>query len=295
MIRVFIFCLLVASSCKNDEVKYFNNDKWKIPGSYNYTALKEKPKEVKESLYLDLSDTTINASGRLNNYDLWKFDNDGNLIYRKYSSNSDSFCVITEIIYDQNGAQSKTFTNNDSLHTKEDGGRVVSELLSNSKFLRKSYSPGKPKFSLISFEDNGGIIKNEIIEDTINLNNVVQTQLTYYKNNVIQKIETLNDIHKKVQNYFYSKDSFLDSMIINENGRLSSKEIYFNNQHGDVTKYLEIGSNNDTTIIAFLQYQYDQHGNWTKQLEKRNDRDNYNLMLENTASKYSLIVREIKY
>lgn len=81
MNKFFLFCLLVISSCKNDEVKYYNHDKWQIPGGYNYSSLKDKPKEVKESLYVDLDDTTLNALGRFNNYDLWNFDNDGNLIY----------------------------------------------------------------------------------------------------------------------------------------------------------------------------------------------------------------------
>lgn len=182
------------------------------------------------------------------------------------------------------------------MQSKEDAGKVTSQLMITNKFLQKSYhSVTKPKYTLISFEENGNIVKYETIEDTINLNKIIATQYSYYKNNLLQKIELVSEGYKKIDNYYYSKNNFLDSILMFADAKLSSKEIYINNEYGDPTKYCEIGSNADTTMISTLKYEYDKHGNWIKQFEKVIERNKYNLILGDTVPKYSLIVREIKY
>jgi hypothetical protein len=203
MNKIFLFVVLFALSCKNDEVKYYNHAKWQIPGDYNYSSLK-----VKESLFFQLSDTTIDALGNFfNNYDIWRFDENGNLIYRKFSSSSDSFQIISEMTYDKNGYQDHAYyINKDSAGGEKQVGRTISILQKDGRFLEKSYyTLGKPKFSLISFLENGSAEKSEFVEDTNNLDSVMKTQITYYKDNLIQRIEVTAGNQKQEQFFLFKR------------------------------------------------------------------------------------------
>lgn len=295
MNKLFVCLILFTASCKNDDVKYYTHDNWQIPGGYNYYSLRDKPKEVKESLYLDLSDTSLNANGRFNNYDLWKFDEEGNIIYRKEYLD-DSFWIVHENTYNENGIQTRIYSDKDTFNTRENLGKKTSELLANNKFLEKSFFiDSKPDYKLVSFQNNGEIEKIEEIQDTTDLNKIASTHYQYYKNNLLQKIEMIVEGHSKIQSYYYSKENFLDSIVMSVDGKNMTKEIYYNNKYGDPIKYFEIEQGNDTTMVATLQYEYDEHGNWIKQLEKSEDRNKYTLMLGDLKPKYSLLVREIKY
>jgi antitoxin component YwqK of YwqJK toxin-antitoxin module len=297
MFRFFFLVIIFSGSCKNKEVKYYNHSKWKIPGAYNYAPLKVNPRQVKESLFIDLIDTTIISKGRLNSSDTWLFNDAGDLITRKYAVGSDSFMIITEMKYDDDGFQSKTYSKYIPENENKDTSRTISRLLGNEKFLQTSMGiDNVPRYKLYSFNSNGNIVKIEKIEDTLHPDKVISTQTEYYQNEILQKIESIQPNGMILRrNYFYSTNNFLDSILYFENNKLSNKEIFINNEHGDAIVIKNILPDGKIIKTIWMQYEYDRMGNWTSQLCKMSEGKEDVISLSPINPQFSLIVRSINY
>ncbi|MBV9960828.1 MAG: hypothetical protein JO072_01160 [Parafilimonas sp.] len=288
---------LMFLSCMNDNsLKYNTYEKWSLPEEFENSYLKDNPKQVKETLYISKNDSTLNVSGQLNNYDTWKFDNNGNIIFHEFSTLSDSFWIITKYDFNDDGLQSITYSSSTS-DKKDDTSKTIIKKKTDN-FLEIKTGLDKPRYSIISFLNDGKTRKQEFIPDTNKFTDILATQIYNYDKGMIQKNELMtNDgIHKMIR-YFYSKEKYLDSIVSYDSDTVTTKEFFYNNQFGDPVKYYELDSKNDTTSIATMKYEYDQHNNWIKKLVKEEDKSIYAGLIDvlKSKSQYSLLVREIKY
>ncbi len=294
----FILLLLLISfiSCDHtsSEGKYYSHLNWKkYRKDYDFGLLRDKPKEVKENLYINLDDTTLNAGGEQNGFEKYKFNSDGEITFwEQYKSDSSWF--IGEMNYDKNGLQARYYSNKDSLKTFENVSKVISTKLAKDRYLMHSFFNVGPAFMLVSSMNEGNIIKKEFIIDSLKQNEVLKTVNFYYQNELVQRVETNSDKgFKQLDKYYYSSVGHLDSIhkIIMDN--LMEREIFVNNANGDPVNYsLLRGSNGDTLKHIVMQYAYDNHKNWVKRLENKIKGD-YALSGKNVH--YSLVKREIIY
>lgn len=296
IIYLLLFSLL--SGLNNEDSKYYTYGKWALPDELESSYLKDKPKEVRDDYYRDKNDSSLNIDGALNSYEIWKFDDDGNIVFHKLSIDSNSLMIITESSFTNDGLQAIAYTN-DSSDIKNNKVKTITKKRGD-KFLVADVDSKETQYSIISFSDNGNIKKEEFISDTNNLNDISITRISHYKNGLIQKEELkTKDGNHKVESYFYSKEIFLDSIYIYDNGKLTSKRFFYNNQFGDPIKYFELRPSNDTLTIVSMKYEYDQHNNWIRRVEKTEDKSidtNFAVIIGSPKLYYySLSVREIKY
>ena len=293
---IVLLFLFAVSSCseKPDKGRYYTNSQWqKFRKEYDLGKLRERPVEIKEDEYTELDDTIINSSGKFKEYNLFRFYNTGDLsVWKSYKS--DSEWVIAEMKYDENGLQSRYYSNRDSLKTFCDAGKVVSTRLKDGRFLLHSFFNIGPAFMLISFNGRGNIVKKEYIIDSFRLNDVLKTVTAYYKDDLLQKVDTkTKDGVEQTEIYYYSVNHKLDSacrLILN---KLTQKEFFVNNQFGDPVSYvLQRVPKNDTIQYVTLKYVYDNHGNWVRRLENKII-GNYGADGKNPH--HTLVKRGIKY
>jgi hypothetical protein len=286
---------MLLSYMNGNSVKYYTYEKWSLPDEFENSYLKDNPKEVKNTYYPRKNDSSLNINSKMDSYEEWKFDNYGNIIFQKLSTNSDSFLITIKYEFTNEGLQSISYANSIP-NEKVDTLKIITKKRSNN-FLEIQTGLGKPHYSIISFLNNGNTRKEESIADTNNINNISLTQTDYYDDNgMIQKKELKKMDGYTMLTYFYSKEKYLDSIVSYDNDTITTKEIFYNNQFGDPVKYYEFDSKNDTTKIASMKYEYDQHNNWIKKLVKEEDRSIYLQLIDGLKSKSQyLSVREIKY
>ncbi len=292
----FLIPLIAINSCtdKAGTDKYYTKAKWqKFRKEYDQGKLNNKPLEIKETGYVELEDTLITSTGKNNGYELFRFNTEGDMALWK-SFKSDSEWVNADMNYDENGLQSRYYTNRDSLKTFSDAGKVVSRKINKGQFLLHSYFNIGPAYLLVSFRENGNVVKKEYIIDSSRLDDVLKTVTAYYKDDQLQKIETkTKDGFTQIDNYYYSANHFLDSSNRLMMNKLNQKEFFVNNKFGDPVSYvLQRFPKQDTIQYVKLQYEYDSRGNWVKRLE--------NKIIGNYATAgrnphHTLVVRNIKY
>jgi len=279
---------------KNAE--YYNKNKWIMSSRFPGHPLKAKPLEIREDLYVHLNDTTLNASSRLNDYTIYRFNTEGDLNYTK-TVYTDSFWTEGQGDYVKNGYQMMNVYHSGSMNYTT---RRFSIYLGNGRFKEivdpfhsNSLMP-EPRVTIESFTEGGNIVKQEFFNDTINMNAPYQTLIIFYEG---QRILRQVGIRKKDTTdryqYYYSKELLLDSIRYIVERKYAKKEIFVNNEHGDVVKFFEITSGGDTISTRVMQYEYDKYGNWIKQIEKSVEKNNYTNAPNNNP--YSLVVRNIKY
>lgn len=284
-ISLIIFALFYTEQI---EFTYYNHSKWQVDNN-EYRMLYDKPTEITEISYNEMADSILKSRAKeVYNY---KFNFYGDLIYKKASQQSDSFFTITTSTITKNGFQS-VIVNHNKFKENDDTSITKSRMLSNGQFLQTNFWTNTvPFYYLKIFEDSGNIEKTIVINDTNNFKKIYWTEINYYKNDLIQKHE-LNEQNKNTsKTYFYSSRNFLDSILIMNNGDLSSKEIFINNEEGDVVKYFAIKNPVDTFLVSTFKYEYDKHNNWTKKWKETMDKRQFIPI----HIFYSFYKREINY
>ncbi len=284
-------------SCNHNQriSKYYNKSKWqKFKKDYDQGYFRGRPLEAKQSFYTDLSDTTLQATGKANGYEAYKFNDEGDMVYWHLQSN-DSQWVTSESKYDaEKGLQSRYYTHNDSLHTFEDGGKVISRRWDDTSFLLHSFMKIGAPYLHISFFDKGNKVVKRFLPDTIHIDKPDVVITSYYRDSLVTKIETeTNKGWKQVETYYYSPENFLDSITKHVMYSTSYKEVFVNDKYGFPLTYAMLRlPNYDTVILVKNQYEYDAKGNWTKRLENK-IKGNYGASGKNPH--YTLTVQEFKY
>ena len=291
---LILIVVLFSCSDRSGSGKYYTNAKWqKFRKDYDQGMLKNKPVEIKESAYIELEDTLLTAKGKNGGFESYKFYTNGDLQrWQIYDSND--HWVIAEMKYDNNGLQSRYYSDRDSLRTFEDAGKVVTRKLNDSQFLMHSFFNIGPAFLLNTFRENGSIVRKEYIVDSAKLKDVFKTVIFYYKDDLLQKTTTTTkDGYQQEDNYFYSANHSLDSITRSLFNKPSQREIFTNNSYGDPVVYiLQRLPKSDTIKYITFQYEYDSRGNWIKRLENK-IKGNYAMSGKNPH--HTLFIRKIRY
>lgn len=286
---------LLSCENKSEEGRYYAHNNWqKFRKEYDMGLLKGKPKEVTEYAYINVVDTILNnTNGEPNGFEKYKFNPDGEMIFWQLCK-KDSQWVIAEMNIDKNGYQARYYSDKDSLKTYQNVSKVTSTKIAKDRYLMHSFFNIGPAFIVTSFQDSGSIVKKEYVNDSTNLKNVVKTITTTYNNESISKmVTTTSDGGYEEENYFYSKQGFLDSIQRKKQQVLIEREHFINNAYGDPVSYFVLREIQKDTIIKIkIDYQYDNRGNWIKRLENRVS-GAYPVSKINVN--YSLTVRDIKY
>jgi hypothetical protein len=269
-------------------LSYYNHDRWRI-GDESVRMLYDKPVEITEIIYNGIADSSLNPHAKeTNNY---QFNSTGELTYKKTSRQSDSFWTITKSVISENGYQSIQI-NHSEFNQSNDTSIVRSRILKTGQFLQTNFWTHIVSFYYLKvFEDNGNIEKTIAIADTNTFKKIIWTEISCYRNDLIQSHQIIQGNENSIETYFYSSRNFLDSIYIRSNGKLTNKGIFINNEQGDVEKYLSIKNSNDTFLISTYKYEYDEHKNWIKRWQTTNDKRKENPM----HFFYLFSEREIKY
>jgi hypothetical protein len=293
-----LIAALFVLSCNHSSPHYYTYAHWQIPGDENRIPLKGMPKEIKESLFSDMSDSTIKGTEKFKSYDIWRFDPEGQIIYRK-SCLSDSSSYETTRWYDEKGLQSETrYSNAPGTSGSSNGPRTVAtSVLPDGRF-KEVISGRETKdaiIRLLSFSDSGNVQTIAFVPGT-NIGHTVGKLVNQYKDGLIRRtVQTGNGADSSWLQYVYAKNNFLDSVLQFEKGKFFSKVIYTNNDNGDPLSSFTILAKGDTVNSATMQYDYDSKGNWVKKLETIMLNKGYSNQPGKKEVKYALLVREIKY
>ena len=292
-----IILALVALSCRQEKSIYYTYNHWQVPGDENKIPLKGEPKQVKETLFVDLQDTSLSATGTFSSYDIWGFDAQGNINYRK-NFVSDSLWSETNRTYNDSGLQSVTrYTDSkNGSHTVNGKRSLVTQRLRDGKFKElATTASGEDKIRLLSFKEGGDLQTIEYVFGT-DIKQIYSTQVIHYKNGLMQRmVQSSHSGDSSVLQYRYSKNNYIDSVLQYNSGKLFSRIVYTNNSNGDPVKSCTTLSSGDTVNTATMQYVYDKKGNWLKKLERITM---HNISPNNPGlnqTKYALLVREITY
>lgn len=293
---VAIVSLLTICGC-NEKTKtkseYINHDKWmSYRDAIHRHPLKGNPKEINESVYNELSDTSTDAKGNLLHIETNRFDEEGNIMYMKLYAPVNNSQTEIFFTYDTNGMQYRSITSVNEGRDKGSGNESIykSQHIGPGKFRRTSTFQGKPQFgtTIVSFENNGNLVTVEGLKgDSVNS----RTERIFAGDTLLAwRIYQPTGI--SVDSYYYSRKGFLDSMVTKVNNNVSTKYVFANNDQGDPVYKLVTYYGIVTEMERFV-YRYDEKGNWIRRVsyyEKDGSAKGDYPYLGHT-----LWVREIKY
>lgn len=296
MIRFLSFLLLtgLAYSCgKAGGGKYVNHEKWSLANPVNPASLRNKPSEVRENLYLNLTDTSFSneLSGTFNDYWLYRFDKEGNIEFIRVFMDS-SFINDTYYRFDENGEQYErlSYGNGDTMRSKK-----TSQNIGDGKFRSEVYNDSIHVYTYnISFLEEADKVVTDIIN---NRNNTVSQIIRWYKDNKPVKMFMKSYEGEKEQLYHYSPEGFLDSIVVRSKEGDFEKHVYVNNKFGDPV-YYEEWDKAGRTERRWMKYVYDEKNNWIKRISRQEGRMMVNFGHHDDKKKFpnhDLVVREIKY
>lgn len=277
---------------------YVNHEKWMDWGYIERRPFHGRPKEVKETLYRALSDTTLNATGEFRNYSLWQFDTAGNQVLKVYMSATRPLSgpSIDSFIYDGNGRHESQYIQAD---VKDKNSAINSTVRSKregfGKFKLVAEIEGKSFGRTCKMTYEGDSI---VREEWFDKDKIITMSIERYdkENKLLSRQSFSGDKPDNADYLYYSAIGYLDSVITIRDNKVLTRKVYINNEHGDPVFYQETS---DTVVYQreHYSYVYDNKGNWTRKLTRfeidvaKKDEtpagDFYPM--------YTLRVREIKY
>lgn len=283
-----LFVIILAAGCR-DGGRYVNDAKWIMPGDAGHHPLKGTPQMVTESSYRELEDTTPTQKQYLR-FEIG-FYPDGGVAYRK--SYMDGKLVNTyELRYTEDGIQSKNYLANtgstDTLRTT-------------------SVSLGKGRFKIISmhrdhsvtawiatYSADGKEQKVDYYSDSSTGGNPYQGVVYHYQGHRLMKADLFGSDGRVEEDLFYSLGDSPDSIQFRKGDTVFKREIYRNNQQGDPLQYWQIAGK-DTMVQSSYTYQYDAHGNWTRQRDFTIQKSDFPNFLAPPQGSARITEREFKY
>lgn len=289
---------IVVSSCRSKSkppIEYVNHDKWIGYGDLSRHPLKGQPKEVREDFYRQLSDTTPEASGKHINYERYRFDKEGNMVYYNFVIDSmisgENFMTI-----DENGFQYKSINKDPvadtavAAETLIESVKVGPGVFRETKTRRGEKSDG---YSIMRFENGGDIVSREAWRSDTMVNKVIEK---YVDGKIHSIVNNDRGMLQQSIRYYYSSKGILDSSVESMGGVAMRRELFINNEQGDPIIHEKWRDGNLDTRQRFV-YRYDDKGNWIRKLEYA-DKQNPMYNMDGPDVKfpgYSLTVRQITY
>jgi hypothetical protein len=287
---VIVF-ITVLCACTNEKGKphgFVNHDKWVID---NFTTtrntLKHQPKEVYDSYYEDLSDTTLDATGKLNTTYNYRLDKEGNIVFVQISSNSTGYHEM-RYRYNDSGRhhESRSFNMNGKLIEVEQG---VSQKKAKGVYEVTELEDGKPtgKIRKYTFSDGGSRVMDQKFDNGVSK---FTSDFTYEGDRLLSEVRNVDWISR--HNYYYSEKGFLDSIVVQGNNE-KRVHSFINNEYGDAV-YKQETKNGELLYATWLHYRYDEKGNWIRRIVRQTGQG-IAAYQHGKNPEYLLAVREIKY
>jgi hypothetical protein len=282
IIYIMIFFL---SGCNNTGKYYYLKDQWQT-SSMKYSQVNNKPEEVKEYLYPGENNISQSDLKNLGSYDLFKYDQDGNLLSRKLFFNDDMWYQF-EYTFSVKGYEVELTTKSARGLTKRK--TTLFEVKSDGSCEERDYEDSlMNKVKTYHYKNDG----NEIICEYNIKSERYKTHSWYKGQRILKQIYQVTNQQVSFSSehqYYYDKDNYLDS-IIAQTGKLTDRRIFMKNKYGDPVSEIWI-KNADTLVHKTYSYLYDNNNNWVRRLEQDHQSTEFSL----NKKSYSLIVREIKY
>lgn len=291
-----IVSLMFLCGC-NEKAKiqseYINHNKWLTYRSFIHrNPLKGNPKEVTETVYYSLSDTTTDATGKILHSEINHFDEDGNVTYMKLHTPLNNSQTEIFLDYDTNGMHYRSVSK--ALEGTERDSVIESvyrsERVGLHKFSATRTFRGRPESgtTILSFENDGNLVKVE----GRNGDSVITRIENIFAGDTLLAWRSYQSYGISLDSYYYSRKGFLDSMVTKINDSVSTRHIFINNEYGDPVYKLMTNYGVVVEMERFV-YRYDEKGNWIRKLtyfEKDGSAKGDYPYLGHT-----LWVREIKY
>lgn len=282
MLYILTFFLI---GCNDSTAQYYLKDKWQTSAS-NYFLIKNKPKEVRENLYIGEKNISQNNPNNFGSYDLFTYDQDGNLLTRKLFFNNNMWYGF-EYTYSRKGYEIELTTKSAKGLTKRK--TTLFEVKSDGSCEeRDSEDSLVNKVKTYHYKNDG----NEITCEYSIKSERYKTHSWYNDQRIFKKIYQVTNQQVSFSSehqYYYDKNNYLDSVIA-KTGKLNDRTIFKKNKYGDPISEIWI-RNMDTLVHKTYTYVYDNKNNWVRRLEQ----DHQSQEFGSNQKKYSLIVREIKY
>lgn len=291
-----IILLLFVAGCSQkgkDASGYINHAKWVVYGDLTSRPVKGNPVEVKENAFRNLSDSSLDASGKLTDYILTRFDPMGNSIYLRLEI--DTFATIEQFhTYDDNGWQYHSIAKNG---TNDTGRRYQQLSVKTGPDKFKQITIGRQEnsngYNILRFENKG----ERVIRERWRNDALIDKIIEMHSDGKILSL-TLYDPGGMVgkKQYYYSAKGLLDSVVDNRIGIITEREVFINNKQGDPVFY-EKNVHGKLRARETYDYRYDDKGNWIRKLVYK-DPVGESFLIKDVIDSFpnlSLIVREIKY
>jgi hypothetical protein len=276
--------IVLLAACRHYST-YQDRDKWMLTYRMTRMTLRNRPREVTEYIYA-ASDTT--TPGKRNvYYSRYRFDSEGNMISRNIYMN-DTLWLKFEQWEDQNGVQQRTTTDGKVVTT-------ISQRLSDGRYMIVGPYPGYMRFAkIISFLSGGDEKVREDYFDSTAKGKPLKITHFFYKGDRLIRSTEQTAAGAKDFRYFYSVSDAPDSLLTYQGSatevKLLERQLFFQNDHGDVLREIVI-KGRDTTRLEDNTYTYDAKGNWVRRVQIPRKFDPTNDM----GKRVGVIDREIVY
>jgi hypothetical protein len=290
LLLFFLMSVLILC-CRNKDNGYVYHEKWVIQNIYDPNSLKGEPQEVKEIFYNDLDDTSLSAPHNPSSAVLYQFDRSGNNIFTRFYFGPASI-IVMNCKYGPDGPE-RRLRSFDSLDLGKPARETwtIAEKIEGDKFKITSYSDSNyQRHHVISFSANGRTVKDETWVNE----ELIGTITSHHTGERLTKEEKLQEGESSEETYYYSVKGFLDSIVSFDSGKPSGSKIFVNNEQGDVVVFIQRGEKGIEEKRR-MRYQYDEKGNWIKQLEYIEIGHLNRPRPDPKFPGYSLTIREIKY
>jgi antitoxin component YwqK of YwqJK toxin-antitoxin module len=284
----FLLALIIAAGCR-DGGRYLNDAKWIMPGDPGYRPLKAAPQMVTEFSYREQEDTTLIQKQYLR-FEIG-FYPDGGVAYRK--SYMDGKLVTTfEVRYTDDGIQSKTYLANAG---STDTLRTTSVPLGQGRFkIISMHRDHSVTASIAIYLADGKEQKVEYYRDSSTVGKPYEGVVYHYQGHHLIKADMFGSDGGDEEDFFYSRGNSPDSILFRKGGTVFKREIYRNNEQGDPLQYWLIAGK-DTMVRSSYTYQYDVHGNWTRQRDFTIQKSDFPNALAPPQGSRTITEREFKY
>jgi len=264
---IILILLVVLSACASDQVKYYHHDKWQIFNENKRLA--GKPVYVIDSVFKNLNDSSLEASGIFFELDEYRFDTVGLLINKKYMLNGLSFWTTTDYHYDETGYKSFQITHSKDSTFQTDTLKYIVRPFSEGKFILFR-STARNEYDLISFSENGAVKRIDHVKDTLQPDKVEYYEIWKYQNGLPESAMSFEGYKKNGEvKYFYSEKGFLDSIYRMNADTINEKIVFSNDQFGNPVSEKNVSGTGAVRSIIRNWYEYDEKGNWIKKLDAR--------------------------
>lgn len=282
---VLVLAILLHACKDSADTLYRGYEKWQTD-SWSSRQLTGSPKEIKETSYTQLTDTSFQPPSKLNDYRVIRFDSAGNIVYMLTWIDS-AFFAEMHATHQPEGLRTRFLSFDKPGGTPVSETRRVAEKIGKGKYKVTTIKDSINTYENIeTYSDNGETISVECWQNGQQL----WTTTNKYEKSLLLSSKKSSRGEDREMIYHYSPKGFLDSVITIGENKSSTTQVNINNEYGDP---LEV---KDGDRLYRFRYEYDAKGNWVKRLMfDSHPMINLDSPDGSKFKNYSLTIRDIKY